>query len=232
MITDPEIDGDWDTAGTAQPPQELAPGGRPAKPGASSARPWLWALGGVVVASAMWAGGLYAFGDRLSEPTLSYRASKNLCEDFEARTLSGLTGDLHKKPPMNQESDHPAVDGAVCQLNNVEGVPDFIVKAQVDLHKKTDPSTEFDVPPLADIADSGSVRTEAVPGLGERAVVLTSPGGLDQELRVLDGGAVFTVRVLAYGTYDEKNGRPATDATAVQAAMIEDMRELMAALRK
>ncbi|MFF8266355.1 hypothetical protein ACF059_03070 [Streptomyces sp. NPDC016562] len=230
MISDPELDGDWGTAQGAESAERLAPRERAA--GGPGARPWLWALGGVVVASAVWAGGLYAFGDRLSEPTLSYRASKNLCEDFKAQALSGLTGDLHKQRPMNQEGDHPAVYGAVCLLNNVEGMPDFIVRAQVDLHKKTDPSTEFDVPPLAAIAEIGDVRTEAVPGLGERAVVLTSSGGLEQELKVLDGGAVFTVRVLANGTYEEKNGRAATDATAVQAAMIEDMRELMAALRK
>ncbi|MEU6758799.1 hypothetical protein [Streptomyces sp. NPDC046685] len=229
MITDPEIDGDWDTAQGAESPERLTP--RERARGGPGVRPWLWALGGLVVASAVWAGGLYAFGDRLSEPTLSYRPSKNLCEDFKARTLSGLTGDLHKQRPMNQESDHPAVYGAVCRLNNVEGMPDFVVAAQVDLHKKTDPSTEFDVPPLADIATIGDVRAEAVSDLGERAVVLTSFGGTEQKLKVLDGGAVFTVQV-SVSTYNEKNGRPATDATAVQAAMIEDMRALMAALRK
>ncbi|MEU4731026.1 hypothetical protein [Streptomyces sp. NPDC023588] len=232
MITDPEIDGGWDTAGTAQPPQEFAPGGRAATAGASTARPWLWALGGVVVASAVWAGGLYAFGDRLSEPTLSYRASKNLCEDFKARTLSGLTGDLHKNRPVNEESSHPAVYGAVCVLENGgDGPRDFTVGVQVDLHKKTDPSAEFDVPPLELIAYTGDLRTEEVPGLGERAVMTAPAGDQTLALKVLDGGAVFSLQANA-ATFEEKNGRPATDATAVQAAMIEDMRALMTALRK
>ncbi|WP_405942184.1 hypothetical protein [Streptomyces sp. NBC_00207] len=227
MITDPELDADWDTAESAESAEPLASGERAA---AATSRPWLWALGGVVVASAVWAGGLYFFGDRLAAPTVSYRATKNVCEDFKARTLGGLVGDLHKKRPMNQESNHPAVYGAVCVLNNVEGTPDFIVTAQVDLHKKVDPSTEFDVLPLGQMANTGDVRREAVPDLGEDAVMTMSAAGQLQRLTVLDGGAVFTVEVWA-STFAEKNDRPATDATAVQAAMIEDMRELVTALR-
>ncbi|MDX3540748.1 hypothetical protein PV721_41990 [Streptomyces sp. MB09-01] len=227
MITDPELDAEWDTGGPAEAAEPLAAGER----AAGTSRPWLWALGGVVVASAVWAGGLYFFGDRLAEPTLSYRATENLCEDFKARTLGGLAGDLHKKRPMNQESNHPAVYGAACVLNNVDGMPDFIVSAQVDLHKKVDPSTEFEVPPLGEMANTGDVRREAVPDLGEDAVMIMSGSGQLQKLKVLDGGAVFTVEVWA-STYAEKNDRPATDATAVQAAMIEDMRALISALEK
>ncbi|WP_404956968.1 hypothetical protein [Streptomyces sp. 147326] len=227
MITDPELDAEWDTAEPAEVAEPLAPRERAA---AGTSRPWLWALGGVVAASAVWAGGLYALGDRPAAPTLSYRATENLCEDFKAQTLGGLAGDLHKKRPMNQESDHPAVYGAACVRNNVDGMPDFIVTARVDLHKKVDPSTEFEVPPLRAMADTGDVRREAVPDLGEDAVMIVSASGQLQELKVLDGAAVFTVEVWA-GTYAEKNDRPATDATAVQAAMIEDMRELMVALK-
>ncbi|WP_328788955.1 hypothetical protein [Streptomyces sp. NBC_00273] len=234
MITDPELGEEWQTealeparSADRVPARERATGG----PGQRS---WLWALGGAVVASAVWGGGLYAFGDRTVELETSYRASKNLCQDFKARALSGITGDMHKKKPVNLEGDHPAVYAARCHLENAgkDGTaPDFDVVAQVALHKKTDPSAEFDAPDLRTISYAGGVRTAAVPDLGERAVMNVMSGDTWLILKVLDGGAVFTVEAGA-NTFAETNGRPATDVDAVQAAMIEDMRELMSALKK
>ncbi|MFI8386168.1 hypothetical protein [Streptomyces sp. NPDC085540] len=234
MITDPELGEEWQTE--ALEPARSADGSAPREraTGGPGRRPWLWALGGAVVASAVWGGGLYAFGDRTAEPESSYRASKNLCQDFKAQALSGITGDMHSKKPLNLESDHPAVYAARCGLENAgkDGVaPDFEVVAQVALHKKTDPSAEFDAPDLRTLAYMGGVRTAAVPGLGERAVMNVTSGDWLLVLKVLDGGAVFTVEASA-STYAEKNGRPATDVDAVQAAMIEDMRELMSTLKK
>ncbi|MEU9165197.1 hypothetical protein AB0D29_33590 [Streptomyces sp. NPDC048424] len=228
MITDPELDGEWDTAERAEPAEPLAPRERAA---AAAARPWLWALGGVVVASAVWAGGLYALGDRLAAPTVAYRATKNLCADFKAQSLSGITGDLRKRP-VNKEVSHPAVDAAACVMNNVPDSPgDFYVYVNTELHKKADPATEFDVPSVDDLANVGDLRTEEVPDLGERAVMTSWAGEQGLNLKVLDGGAVFNLRVFAT-TFSEKGGRPATDSNAVQAAMVQDVRELMAALRK
>ncbi|MCX4958407.1 hypothetical protein [Streptomyces virginiae] len=234
MITDPELGEEWQTEALepARSADRLAP--RERATGAPGPRSWLWALGGAVVASAVWAGGLYASGDRTAEPEISYRASKNLCQDFKARALSGITGDMHTKKPVNHESDHPAVYVARCGLANAgkDGVaPDFDVVAQVGLHKKTDPSAEFDAPDLRMLAYAGGVRTAAVPDLGERAVMNVVTGESWLILKVLDGGVVFTVEAGA-GTFAETNGRPATDVDAVQAAMIEDTRELMAALEK
>ncbi|MFD6970232.1 hypothetical protein [Streptomyces sp. NPDC059949] len=227
MITDPELDAEWTTEPAREPAEQLAPRER----STGRARPWLWALGGVVVASALWAGGLYAFGDRPAAPPISYRAAKNLCEDFRAQALSQITGELHKARPRSQENSHPAVDAAVCELNNVEGTPDFTVIMHVSLHKKTDPSVEFDVPPLKAVAVHGALPTQAVPGLGERAVLTVAPNWPAVWLEVLDGGAVFTVEVFA-PSYEARNDRPATDSTAIQSAVIEDMRDLMAALKK
>lgn len=234
MITDPELGEEWKTE-TLEPARSAdrpAPGERAT--GGPGPRSWLWALGGAVVASAVWGGGLYASGDRTAEPEISYRASKNLCQDFKARALSGITGDMHTKKPVNLESDHPALYTARCGLENAgkDGVAsDFDVVAQVALHKKTDPSAEFDAPDLRTMAYAGGVRTAAVPDLGERAVMNVMAGDSWLILKVLDGGVVFTVEAGAR-TFAETNGRPATDVDAVQAAMIEDTRELMAALRK
>ncbi|MFJ3515466.1 MULTISPECIES: hypothetical protein [unclassified Streptomyces] len=240
MITDPELDEEWKTESLE--PARSGRSGRPAEQPAAreraatgaGPRPWLWALGGALVASAVWAGGLYTSGDLTAGPEISYRAPENLCEDFRAQALSGITGDMHRKRPVNHESDHPAVYTARCVLENAgqDGVAtDFLVEARVELHKKTDPSAEFDVPVPGNIVWAGAGRTAAVPDLGERAVMTVMPTDTSLNLKVLDGGVVFTLEVGAY-TLGEKNGRPATDADAVQAAMIEDMRALIAALKE
>ncbi|MFJ7588800.1 hypothetical protein ACIQZO_15750 [Streptomyces sp. NPDC097617] len=229
MITDPELGEEWKTEPLEHTQARTPSAGERDRP---APRPLWWALGGAVVASAVWAGGLYALEGPSAEPEISYRASKNLCEDFRAQALGAITGDM--KRPVNHESDHPAVHSARCVLENAgkDGVAtDFVVDVRVDLHKKTDPSAEFEVPPARNIAYAGAGRTTGVPDLGERAVMTVLPGETWLVLKALDGGAVFTVEVAA-GTFEENKGRPATDADAVQAAMIEDMRELMAALRK
>ncbi|MFE1831424.1 hypothetical protein [Streptomyces yangpuensis] len=229
MISDPELDGAGETR-PAQPAEEPPPRGGAAA-GAGARRPWLWALGGAALASALWAGGLYAFGERLAAPQLSYRATQNLCLDFEARALSRIAGDLHRYRPMNRENDHPAVRGAGCALQNGESVSTFTVRAQVDLHRKTDPGPEFDVPSSAwTPAGTGAGRMEEVRGLGERALLLVGPRDMWVELKVLHGGAVFTVTVTAGGTGSEPT-TPA-DTAALRSAMVEDARDLMTALKK
>ncbi|MFJ3974932.1 hypothetical protein [Streptomyces sp. NPDC090021] len=230
MIGEPEFDGAGETrpAQSAEQAEEPPSRGREAA-GAGAPRPWPWALGGAVLASAVWAGGLYALGDRLAAPEVSYRATRNLCLDFEARALSRIAGDLHRYRPVHRENEHPAVRGAGCALQNGESVSTLTVRAQVDLHRKTDPGPEFDAPSAAwTFTETGGGRVEEVRGLGERALLLVGPADMWVELKVLHGGAVFTV--VATGTGSERN-TPA-DTAALRSAMVEDTRELMAVLKK
>ncbi|MEV6679329.1 hypothetical protein AB0N09_21125 [Streptomyces erythrochromogenes] len=226
MISDPELDGTGEPRPTEQAERAEEPPPREGE--AAPRRPWLWALGGAAIASAVWAGGLYAFGDRLAAPDLSYRATENLCQDFEARALGRIAGDLHRYRPRHQHDDHPAVRRAVCDLQNGESVSTFTVRAQVDLHRKADPGPEFDVPSGWSFAESGGVSTEEVPGLGERARLLVEPGSTSVELKVLHGGAVFTV---AAGGRGSEPKSPA-EMAALRAAVVEDGRALLAALKK
>ncbi|MFD3698411.1 hypothetical protein ACFWUZ_20060 [Streptomyces sp. NPDC058646] len=227
LITEPELDGEWGASPSAGTAQELAP----REQVAGRSRPWLWALGGAVAASAVWAGGLHAVGDRQAGPALSYRASKNLCEDFRTQALDRITGDLRKSRPVNHEEGHPAVDAAVCVMADGGDSPEYLVRAHVALHKKTDPAAEFDVPPVLAVASLGPARTEAVPGLGERAVMSVSVTGQMIALKVLDGGAVFTVQV--EHSKSGPTGYPvAMDVPAVQAALITDTGDLIAALKE
>ncbi|MFJ6779730.1 hypothetical protein [Streptomyces yangpuensis] len=226
MISDPELDGAGETR-PAQPAEEPPPRGGEAA-GAGARRPWLWALGGAALASVLWAGGLYAFGERLAAPEISYRATQNLCLDFEARALSRIAGGLHRYRPLNRQDDHPAVRRAICQLQNGESISTLTVHVRVDLHRKTDPGPEFDALSIPLFAEMDPRRAEEVRGLGERALLLVGPGGGSVELKVLHGGAVFTVTATGTGSAPDT---PA-DTSALRAAMVEDARALLTALKE
>ncbi len=227
MISEPELEGDWDSGRPAAPAQEPdAPRERVRGPRTA----WLWALGGAVVASAVWAGALVA-QDRFAAtvPRISYRHAEDLCKvkltAVSAATVQ-LTGDYAR------HGEHPALDWAYCVHGGrfAEGHMSYGAEVAVALHKKTDPRTEFGADPaglrgIGGMASSGG-EVEQVPGLGERALLTRRVGG--SRLQVLDGGAVFTITVEWFGEQDE----PDPDEDAVQAAMIEDMRALMTALRK
>lgn len=75
MISEPEMVGDvsaWPEAETATSED------RPVAP--HSHRPWLWAVGGAVAASVVWAGGLSAYGVQDVVDTRGYRVGEGLCE--------------------------------------------------------------------------------------------------------------------------------------------------------
>ncbi|MFE2170657.1 hypothetical protein ACFXB3_37190, partial [Streptomyces sp. NPDC059447] len=110
MIGEPELDGEW----SGGPPAEEA---RPEAPRGPAGRrlPWLWALGGALVASAVWAG-LPAVQDRFAAaPRISYRHSEDLCKDAPLKVLDKLTGGLPHRQPGHAES--PPLDWASCDFS-------------------------------------------------------------------------------------------------------------------
>ncbi|MFF5776235.1 hypothetical protein ACFY7Y_04705 [Streptomyces virginiae] len=239
MIGEPELDGEWGPA--ASTPAEVVAGEPGRLPVRAPARPWRWVAAAVVVTSALWAGGLYAFGDRTAEPEIRYRVTDDLCGQYKAPALDGLLGGL-PNAASEEGSRHPALDWARCSRRS--GRPDSSrsveTTALVELHKKTDPAAEFalDTPVSRWFAPSGGAW-ESVPGLGEEALV-TSPGeetGTGLRLRVRDGGAVFTIDVSAYESMGEDgpdlpaDSLPRPDRDALVAAAVEDVRALMTALR-
>ncbi|MEU6311189.1 hypothetical protein [Streptomyces sp. NPDC047014] len=223
MIGEPELDGEWGPAGPAEVVRN-----EPERPRGAARPPWVWVLATALAVSALWALGLYAFGERLAAPPVPYRTTRNLCQDFRAEELGKIAGDLHRHRPENQESSHRAVDGALCRLRSGESVSTLVVQAQADLHRRTDPAAEFDVPLLGQGLATGAEQAEPVTGLGERALFLSIGEGEQAVLKVLDGGAVFTVQAFGFRNAD---GVPSADPAALRAALIEDTRRLMAELR-
>lgn len=209
--------------------------------------PWLWALGGAVVASAIWAGGLYAYGE--TGPDLGgYRVSSNLCLDAELPALTGLLG--KRQSPMAAADEQLAIDRAYCTLTLMPGRPNEVkndsrprsyagVNILYSLHKETDPGPEFDAT-VTDLAPEGSLerRVLRIPDLGERAYLVTDPSGDSPQLKVLDGRAVISISVGRMADYIED---PVTgeyqesaplDFSGVESAMVEDMKDLMTALKR
>ncbi|MET3983185.1 hypothetical protein [Streptomyces sp. PvR034] len=242
MISEPEADAGWTTEVTGSadgppgsPGEDLAAGPGSAVRGASRGGRWAWALGGAVVACALWAGGLYAYGDRLDAPPMAYALPDKLCDALKAKALTAAVGDLSTGNPTSQTADHPAMSWAMCMTGSPADTDQDVkynVWASVQLHKKTDPEPEFDVEsPWMTLTNAGE-RT-SVPDLGERAVMARAGDGQGPELKVLDGGAVFTLSVMSVTTRVRDPGASDTvDYAPIEAAMISDVRDLMAALKK
>ncbi|MFD3677766.1 hypothetical protein [Streptomyces sp. NPDC058613] len=245
MISEPELDGEWESAR----PSEVAEPAPP--PGRGPGRPWRWVAATAVATSVLWTAGLYAFGDRLTRPEIGYRAPDNLCERFAADALKPVLPDQPSSTGPHGESRHEAVDWVWCTLsdNNSSDSEGYFLEAEVELHKKTDPAAEFEVGGRFDLmldSQEGDAGWEPVRGLGEQALIAGSREGSDDlYLRVRDGGAVFNLRLAWIRTgpdpdapQDGEGGEaggartgPRPERKVLEAAMIKDMRALMAALR-
>lgn len=226
MIGEPELDGAWDADA---PVEEME---RDERPGAirGRARPWAWALGGAVVASALWAGTLAAQDRFTGAPTIAYRHVEDLCEEVPLTELAKTTGNFERN--VHTDAEGPALDWTFCNYGTVgtEEGGNYAAQLLVELHKKTDPEAEFAAgPSLTWAFPREPVSPEAVPGLGERALISGTVLGSGLRLDVLDGGAVFSLSVAWWGA--DESQEVVEDDTA-KSAMIEQMRALMAALRK
>ncbi|WP_327234714.1 hypothetical protein OG349_12745 [Streptomyces sp. NBC_01317] len=257
MISDLELVGD-----EAQPP----PGGTPGSGSGSGAgrdsgsgtvigddgvrdvsgrfRPWLWALGGAVAASAVW--GAWAYAESQAEPDLrGYRVSRDLCDDAKLSALSAAYGE-RRESGSHRVDERAEVDHAVCSVDLVrppKGESFASEYASVDLayirHKVTDPEPEFDAsvtaPKAWHVTDNKARR---IADLGERAYLLSEVDGEGKELRVLDGQIELSLVLngVVVGQEDPVTGEmivpDGIDFEGIEPSMIEDMRDLMATLKK
>ncbi|MGW4204048.1 hypothetical protein [Streptomyces sp. NPDC004726] len=202
-------------------------------------RAWLWGLSGAVAASALWAGGLYAYdvyGDH--DPDVGkYRTSRSLCVDADLKALSAVHGMPESRSPTGRADE--ALDKANCRLS-FAGTPDtprnMGVGAEIDyeLHRKTDPGPQFDASVAAQHAAMGADTDETssltrIEGLGERAYVAVHGGY--PVLHVLDGQAVLSLSVNAYLVGEGGRETMAPDLSTSRPLLIEDMRALMKELQ-
>ncbi|GGU36875.1 hypothetical protein [Streptomyces lavendofoliae] len=244
MISEPELVGDDDGpiprpygapfgdpppggAARAGTPADRDGGGRRFSP-----RPWMWALAGALVASALWAGGLYAY--QAKGPDLGgYRAAEDLCADAKLAALGAEFG-APGEATQDMGESHQALDQAHCSVSFGGDEEAYSADVSYDLHKKTDPGPEFEPAETIGVWDDWDWKP--VTGLGEQAFFAQDDEGF-AALKVLDGQAVLSLFLSAQVAYDpdHENGTPEPTASAlpgVRDLMVRDMRALMAELRR
>ncbi|WP_432187782.1 hypothetical protein [Streptomyces sp. Tue6028] len=248
MISEPEMEEEWDAAA---PQDVVSDRGQRAAGHLRSPRPWAWAVGGAVAASVFWAASVLAFGLGQQEPDIrGYRLAKDSCRAVRLVSLAAAiaprsSGDLTDSGLLK----HAALDEVQCLIHLRDEVAedgpgggwsiDYTVGISVALHKKTDPATEFDA--LRRVSDLGVVpeaNVKSVPYVGEKAYLITRDPS-NTELRVLEGGAVLSLKLSAVPSYlDDGSGEEAGDGpdspdlSVYQPAMVNDMRDLMSALKQ
>lgn len=248
MISEPELAGEDEPFGVAEipgPRVELNAG--PETVGTDDAsrrrrRPLkagLWVLSGAVAASAVWAGGLYAY-ERPDPDVGAYRTSRNLCVETDLKALSTALGTVETPTPSGRE--HAGMDVASCwitlrdstQKQSYESMPASAFLTYT-LHKKTDPGPEFEASvgsqTTALFGQETAVKLERVQGLGERAFFVKAEGDDSPVLHVLDGQAVLTLGVMAGSSAGSDGQGAPTDLSGIKPFMIEDIRALMTKLQ-
>lgn len=178
------------------------PGQPPAAPGFGAAEKkgvpaWLWGLGGVVVASAVWAGALFATGGFDSsgdpEPVLGHRFEKDLCEStglkaFDERYDVADSAD----DGTGWGSQRKGLDQSFCSwsLTDREADPDDYASTYVSVsavwHEASDPTGEF-APTYKGFEDRSNddyeYVTEPVEGFGDEAYLVRENGEGDSSSR-------------------------------------------------
>ncbi|MER5767704.1 hypothetical protein [Streptomyces sp. NPDC001985] len=251
MISDLELIGeDGEPVRRAGSPGRPAPGrdpggdhdhdrdhdpGEPAgAPRRTPPRAWLWALGGAVAASAVWAGGLWAYTSRAPD-LQGYRASGNLCEDAAMPELTSLYG--QKTGAEESGREDPAMDRAHCWFSfggqgNGDPAMEMTGSGSITytLHKRTDPEPQFDASVAAEeLNESEDHELVPVGGLGERAFFVQSVDKDVPSLHVLDGRATISMRISSPRGADGEL-RPA-DVARLEPLVKDDMAALMERLQ-
>ena len=249
MISEPEVAGEFSGA----EPREVIgdfdqePAGR-----RGPRSPWVWGLGGVVVASALWAAALPLLGVFDRKPDMrGYELDRDLCRSLQLRSIGGAIAPRESTPMADSGLlKHPALDQIQCLISlgsptkGKEGgdgwAIHYSVGLEVALHKKADPAVEFEA--RRRVTDLGVVPeelVETIPDLGDEAYLVTADAA-SSELRVMEGGAILSLHLSAstqYQSADDANevvgeGPDIPDVSQYRSALIGDMRDLMSRLKK
>ncbi|MEV7414953.1 hypothetical protein [Streptomyces sp. NPDC089919] len=240
MISEPELSSPYADPDRAYRRPEEVPDLPPGPPPGLRGVRVRWALGGALVSAALAAGVLAVTGvGREDRPDLSYVLPHDMCERLTVPALERVS-QTRKWSAGSRTDEDPALASGLCTRD--KEIADrrrpwrsWTVETRLELHRRVDPATEFRARAVT-ARGLEHVTEEAVSGLGQQAVMLSSPAMEGRILRVLDGGAVFELSVLTSTTGEapflfspDPADLPEPDWTAVQAAMIEDMQGMLAA---
>ncbi|MEU8993980.1 hypothetical protein AB0C95_04005 [Streptomyces caniferus] len=214
---------------------------------------WLWALGGVVAASAIWGSVLFATGGFSSEPSpdlAGYAYTGDLCADtsmtpfenahFKAKANTGTTS--KDANPQHSGAQLTSLDTMTCNVSfEQEGASSSAYSSTwlyntATLHRKTDPAPEFADGYRSYEKQDTSVgyRVEAVPGLGDEAYLVTrkdegsTSSGSYVILGVRDGWMTYQSTWSSYASSSGSGKQPtATEvATMLKTSATETLKRL------
>ncbi|MEV7142100.1 hypothetical protein [Streptomyces tauricus] len=198
------------------------PPGSPPPPGGkgTAGRAVLWAAVGAVVASALWAGGLFVLGPLDGDPDLAgYRARANLCSSVDYDSLRTEYAEEDNAPTHNALK-HKALDQSYCSISlkksSTSSYSDAYLSVQMDLHKETDPSAEFTALWSEYAQRYDDYEVAKVSGFGDEAYLVTEDttsgsgvgGSRAVILAVRDGWMTYQMSWNVYTTSYETTSPP------------------------
>ncbi|MFI9046464.1 hypothetical protein [Streptomyces sp. NPDC053427] len=203
---------------------------------------WIWAIGGAVAASAIWASVMFATGAFSSEPgadLAGYSYTDDLCAatsmtpfknaDFTVEANRATTGsDPATANPQHSGSQQDAVDTMWCNTSlkaknaSSSGYSSTWLYSTLTLHKKTDPGPEFAAGYRAYEKQASSIdyQVESVTGIGDEAYLVTQKkkdGGTDGTyviLGVRDGWMTYQSTWSNYASSSSSGTQPTGDEVA------------------
>ncbi|MGW9304080.1 hypothetical protein ACWHA3_25120 [Streptomyces cyaneofuscatus] len=245
MISEPELIGDFGPEHTAETVGDVD---RKPAPGRRRGHGLLWGAAGALIASAVWATAVFAYGDGVTRTpdARGYRVDGRSCSAMQLKALTASVGKREDAPALAPgRIEHPALHRVRCfiGLASEEGAETYAqgwsvyahVGLTVELYKETDPRSEFEAREGPSALEGEDEKgAELVPNLGDRAYLRTDFGE-QSRLSVLDGAAVLTLTVSASTTYsgpDDGDDEPEAPAPeSFHADMISDMRDVMEKLK-
>ncbi|MEU1662596.1 hypothetical protein ABZ547_03120 [Streptomyces sparsogenes] len=191
----PAGSGGWSTPETAPGggygPMGAQPPMPPAGPGGPSggSKGWLWALGGAVVASAVWAGVVFStggFGSGEKEADLgTYQYASDLCASSDFTPIENASfkekDSTSGSNPQHSSSKDPAMDSMTCNVDyepSTSSSGDYSsawLYTTAYLHRKTDPTPEFKATYMSyknQKTSSTHYKVTKVSGVGDEAYVV------------------------------------------------------------
>lgn len=239
--------------------QQPAPAGPPPAPPAGPRKPtpgWVWGIGGIVVASALWAGALFATGglgsdsgdsgDEAKADLAGYQYTKDLCD---ASPLDGFKKkyeiDTDSTSTTHYGSQQKGLDQGYCSRKlkdpaaEADSYSSIYVYSTARWHKASNPEGEFasEQKSYEDQSQkSYSYKTKAVSGIGDEAFLVTETGGTGDDdlngmtLAVREGWFTFQMHWSSYASTDDKAEPPT--AAEVEEMLKTDTRTTMDSLKK
>lgn len=236
--------------------QQQAPGYQ--QPPKSGGKGWLWALGAVVVTSAVWAGAMFAIGafdagkaDISKDADLrGYKYIPNLCDitDTSPYTSAGFT--LSKTDssgntyPKHDGSKHAAVDTMGCDVRftpsgSSEKYDYAAIYTSAQVHKQTNPGPEFTASyeTWTQNEYGKDAKVDKISGLGDEAYLVTGKHKSDDptadvSLAVRDGWATYHISWSQYSSSSSKSSGKILSASEVTDLLKKTATSTMSKLRK